>query len=119
MKHLLAFIRLTRAEKKLFIRVVFLLLTYKVRLKSSGLKALYISINNISPDLQQAKLKHFAISPKRLARLLQIASKCVPYSTCLTHALVGKRIFAENGYSTKIHIGVYNDSHPDLRPMPG
>ncbi len=45
-------------------------------------------------------------SLKSISRSVAIASRYVPFSTCLSRALTGKVLCHEKGYVTTVHVGV-------------
>jgi len=103
------FHRLPKREKHLFFRAVFMLFYYRIRLKTTSLQTLFTSVCNRSQKIQLYK-KDQSITPERIGRLISRAARFVPYATCLSQALVGKILFAENGYTTEFHIGVCKDT---------
>jgi len=102
------FFRLPSREKYLFLKTVFLLASYRIQLKTTPLQKLLTCVNSESQKLLQITTYH-RIAPKRLAKIIIGASRIVPRTTCLSQALTGKRVFAEHGYKTQLHIGVHQD----------
>ena len=47
-------------------------------------------------------------SPERLEWSVRVASRAVPYATCLTQALALQRVFARHGYRSIVQVGVCN-----------
>lgn len=45
-------------------------------------------------------------SPERLEWTIRVASRAVPYATCLTQALALQRVFARHGYRSIVQVGV-------------
>lgn len=107
------FFHLPFKEKFLFVKTVFLLTSYRIRLKTTSLQKLLTFVNNDSLKISRIKASH-RIAPERLTRIIIGASRIVPYSTCLSIALAGKILFAANGYKTQFHIGVYKNSATPL-----
>lgn len=104
--HLLRkFMRLPNSEKKCFLKAVFMLFYYKLRLKTTSLQTIFTSVYTRSQKVQSKTIDH-SIAPERIARLIVVAGRLVPSSTCLSKAFAGKILFAENGYNTELHLGV-------------
>src|SRR4051812_653050 len=47
-------------------------------------------------------------SPERLEWTVRVASRVVPYATCLTQALALQRVLARHGYRSVVQVGVCN-----------
>lgn len=103
MSPLYKFLSLPSDEKRVLIRACRLHVFYRILLKTRSFQQV----------LQQAerKVSHVTKVSKRLpysrlAHLIKVSGDRIPYITCLSSALVGRVLFAEHGYSTKLHIGV-------------
>jgi hypothetical protein len=70
-------------------------------LQTVSIKTLVSSVSS-----KAVYLKNKSLPSSRIAHLITAAGKLVPYSTCLSKALVGQILFAANGYETSLHIGV-------------
>ncbi len=108
MKLLRKFTRLPMDEKQFFLKAVLCIGYFRIKLKTTSLQALFSQVNRQAEDLFKTP-KTSGIPPLRMARLIQRANQFVPLSTCLAQSLAGKKLFAENGFRTTIHIGVNND----------
>lgn len=86
-----------------------MLVLYKQRLKTMPLQKIFKSVYKRSQEIQTKTPDHI-VPPEKIARLIIIAGRLVPFSTCLSQALAGKILFAENGYDAELHIGVCNDT---------
>lgn len=95
-------------EKRCLLRAFFMLFYCRILLKTSALQTILTSVYKRSENVQ-LKGVDSPIAPERISRLIVAASRFVPAATCLPQALVGKILFAENGYITQLHIGVYKD----------
>jgi hypothetical protein len=88
----------------IFLRALYLLSYFRVSLKYRSLSKIFFTIEN------RPKYSLFApqsgVQSRRIAQLINAASRYVPYSTCFSKALAGKIIFSENGYFPTLHIGV-------------
>lgn len=102
------FIHLPIQEKHLFFKAIFLLVSYRIRLKTTSLHKLFTELEKKTPRVPQHISQH-PITPKRLVQIISKASHFIPYTTCLSLALTGKTLFTENNYNTHLHIGVCND----------
>jgi len=102
------FFHLPPREKYLFFKTVFLLASYRIQLKTTPLQKVLRCVTSDSQKILQVTT-YQSIAPKRLATIIIGASRIVPCTTCLSQALTGKRVFAEHGYKTQLHIGVHRD----------
>ncbi|MBU0944526.1 MAG: lasso peptide biosynthesis B2 protein [Proteobacteria bacterium] len=102
----LSFLRLTRAEKVFFCHALLLLTRYRIRLQTTSLEKLIELVRQETQCYRQQKKTDLALH--RLSRLIQIAAKLVPFSTCLSNALAGQVLFTANNHPTTLHIGVRN-----------
>ncbi|MDP3478283.1 MAG: lasso peptide biosynthesis B2 protein [Desulfoprunum sp.] len=106
MGKLLRFLRLPVVEKRFFFKAVYFLAVYRASLKLFSLQNLLTKVSRKS----QADLGPLPVNipPKRMARLITVASSFVPFSTCLSQALAGQILFARHGQKTILHVGVCN-----------
>ena len=111
MKYLLKFFHLPFAEKKIFFHALYLLARYRILLFWTPIKDLFDHVHSLSHNILPTP---GAISPARMARLIQVTSHLVPGSTCLSNALAGQILFAGHGHKTQLHIGVARDEHNTL-----
>ncbi len=102
------FIRLPMEEKQFFLKAVLSIGYFRIKLKTTSLQTLFSQVNGQAEQLFNSP-KPSGISPLRMARLIQRANQLVPLSTCLAQSLAGKKLFAEKGYRTTLHIGVNSD----------
>lgn len=108
MGRLFKFFRSPGREKVLFFYAVYLLATYRVRLRVTPTQNLFSRVQRLSRDRYVPEPG--PVPPQRIARLLNVAALFIPYSTCLSKALAGQILFAGHGYKTRLHIGVANDA---------
>lgn len=109
MIQLLRFIRLPLVEKLFFFTAMFSLVVYRIYLNIYSFQRLLSKVSRKSQTVLAPIQSR--ISPKRMARLITIASSLVPFSTCLSQALAGHVLFAKYGQATTLHIGVYNKTN--------
>jgi hypothetical protein len=108
MRRLRKFVDLPKREKQFFFQALLLIMAYRLRLKFLPLQVILQKVERRSQSLLASCPSE--IEPKKIARLITAASALVPFSTCLSQALAGKILFAMNGYTTTLHIGVSNTS---------
>lgn len=106
MGQLLKFLRLPVAEKRFLFQALYFLAVYRASLKLFSLQNLLTKVSRKS----QADLTPLPVNipPKRMARLITVASSFIPFSTCLSQALAGQILFAMHGQKTTLHVGVCN-----------
>ena len=102
------FIRLSSADKRLFVRVGLRLFQVRIKLWASTYKAtrswLEKKISVSGPTRTDSR---FA---EKIARFILAASQFVPKSSCLTQALAGESLLRELGYEPTLHIGVKKEN---------
>jgi hypothetical protein len=98
------FFRLPRVEQRLFLRALYLLVYFRLGLKNRTLQFLLHDLED--KWSRSVRLIEPIVPLQNISRSVAIASRYVPFSTCLSRALAGKVLCCENGYATKIHIGV-------------
>ncbi len=109
MSKLLKFVNLPSQEKALFCRAIYNLIVFRFKLIYTPTKYLFEQVTNFS--CSPPKNCSPCVPPERIACLINQASRCVPFSTCLSKALVGSLLFTKNGCPVDLHIGVFiNDS---------
>ncbi len=101
------FIRLPWQEKHFFCHAVFLLYSYRVRLKFFSLETILNLVEKEEIKFRSKRMSFLSVG--RIKRLVQAASVFVPFATCLSNALAGQVLFATCNYSTKLHVGVRNE----------
>lgn len=102
MNRLAKFAKLPATEKRFFLRAVILLGYYRVALLIVPLHRLLRGARCIPVSAPLAG----GISANRLTQLINAAARLIPGSTCLSNALAARRLFAGQGYATRIHFGV-------------
>lgn len=102
------FISLSRTEKIIFFRAVFLLVFSRCLLQFKPFKDVvrYFSRKAAGQNTEVVN----AVSPAMVAVLLGAASTVVPFSTCLSKSLAGSVLFRAFGYKTLLHIGVTREN---------
>lgn len=104
MSRLCKFAKLPRREQQFFLQSLYLLFIYRIYLN-------FISLHNllkiVARKADSLLVTHPSkIEPKKMTRLISVASSLIPCSTCLSQALAGQILFAMNGHKTTLHIGV-------------
>lgn len=108
MSRLYRFIHLPIVEKWFFFQALYYLALYRLYLRISPLHGLVVGVSRKSRTLLSPFPSEIPV--KRIARLLTVASSCVPLSTCLSQALAGQILFARHGRKTSLHLGVCNSA---------
>jgi hypothetical protein len=102
---------LSTQEKVIFFEALFLLHFYALLLKCVDLKRIF------RPAVVGSNKKHQKLSeltPQRIARLLNSASKAFSTFTCLPKALVGYKLLCRQGFPVHFHIGVKKGKGQEL-----
>ncbi|HWP41853.1 MAG TPA: lasso peptide biosynthesis B2 protein [Blastocatellia bacterium] len=98
------FLRLSRTERRLLIESVFLIGTIRVGLWVLPFKTLHrlVARRGVVAARPQASLS----AAKRVAWAVEVASRYVPFSTCLTRAMATMILLGRNGQPGRLRIGV-------------
>lgn len=108
MKRINKFFSLTSEEQCFFIRAVFLNIYYRISLRRRNIQSVIVEVEKKAKGISPVFSSNLSLN--KLSKLITSAAKYVPYSTCLSKALTGKILFAQYGYSSKLHIGVLINS---------
>lgn len=100
------FFRLTNYEQYLCFKVLFLLTYFRIRLKTTPLRTLLQEVEDVTSRPTSLNTTQHSITPGKLAKIVSFANHLLPFSTCLSQALVGKKLFTEHGHKAEIHIGI-------------
>jgi hypothetical protein len=107
MSSLLSFINLPIKEKELFFQAIYFLIVFRIKLARTPPKNLFAEIAaEPSFDGREICLSGYVL-PSRIVRIINQASRFVPYTTCLSKALVGSVLFSKNCCKSGLHIGVF------------
>src|SRR5437868_4140865 len=103
MPNLSEVLRLSAADKRLLIRSLAAVVTFRVALYLVPYRILRTWISK--PHGAQPRRE----DPKRIAWAVKKVAKRVPRATCLTQALAAQSLIARAGYEADIRIGVAMD----------
>jgi hypothetical protein len=103
------FLELTATEKICFLRALSLLTTLKLHLALMSVETVCRKTFNSSEKLRGRRRCH-TLPMTKISSLLGIASRIVPFSTCLSISLAGAILFAEYGYMARLHIGACREN---------
>ena len=97
MKHLSAFVGLTRRDQGLLVQAFVTLVICRARLRSGN-------IGQLRCWATQAGYGTAAVD--RLTWAVQVVSRRVPGATCLCRALALQRLLSKNGHGSQLRIGI-------------
>ncbi|OGW51565.1 MAG: hypothetical protein A2Y81_08985, partial [Nitrospirae bacterium RBG_13_43_8] len=99
MKRIVKFLRLPFIEKQLLLKSAFLLIAFKVGLSLFSFKSLLSYLDGIK---QQRKELKDASNPseEKIVWVIDVVSRYVPYTTCLSKALTAQVLLKRHGYFT-------------------
>jgi transglutaminase superfamily protein len=107
MRRLRRFAQLSRADRTIFLRAVFLLVFVRFALHCLSLRRVLQFLNRLLD-----RWKDMPAAAQRIAWATKAAARCVPGSTCLTQALALHALLIRHGYQPLLTIGVTkNDRH--------
>lgn len=105
MKRILKFLRLPSTDRRLLIKSAFLLGVIRLGLSLLPLKTLLGLVRGVKHERTGVSSAD-NISSDRIAWAVIVASRYVPFATCLTRAMVVQMLFAQEGYPAHLRIGV-------------
>jgi hypothetical protein len=91
-------------EKLLFVESLFLLIALRLGLSLFSFKALLNLLEKVRQKPDEKILKQHAID--RMAWIINVSSRYLPFSTCLTKALTLQILLARKGLPYSLHIGI-------------
>jgi hypothetical protein len=112
MSKVVTFFQLPKREKMLFFNAIYLLAYYRLNLKLRPLQIVFADVQKRAAKVLPVISP--AIPEKRIAWVLNVASRYIPYCTCLSMVLAGKILFAQFGYVSVVHIGVAKNCKENL-----
>ena len=105
MKQILKFFRLSPTHRYLLVKSTFLLAVIRLGLFLLPLKRLLGLVGSVKHELTEVSSAD-NISSNQIAWSVELASRYVPFATCLTRALVVQMLFTRDGYPAHLCIGV-------------
>jgi hypothetical protein len=111
-KQLNKFARLSGQKKSLLLLSIYYLSLFRIRLITTSPKTLFTIVSRRA--FPASSVGASWIHPEEITRSIAVASRLVPFSTCLSEALAGFILFARYGYKTELHIGVSKDNMQQL-----
>ncbi len=112
MKKLRRFFGLSLVEKGVFCRAFFLGWYYHNILKTKRFHDILQGV--LKKGESTFRKSEQRVAPEKIAWLIDRAGSSVVSITCLPQALAGYRIYAENGYLTEFHMGVWKKDDEGL-----
>src|SRR5689334_18240672 len=109
MRRLRRLAQLSRADRTIFLRAVFLLVFIPFALRCLPLGRVLLSLN-----LLLDHWKDIPAAAHRIAWATKAAARCVPGATCLTQALALQALLIRHGYQPLLTIGVAKDDRHHL-----
>lgn len=105
MKQILKFFRLPPTDRCLMVKSTFLLGVIRLGLSLLPLKRLLGLVGSVKHEVMEGSSAD-NISSNQIAWAVEVASRYVPFATCLTRALVVQMLFTQKGYPAHLCIGV-------------
>ncbi|MBE9569428.1 MAG: lasso peptide biosynthesis B2 protein [Proteobacteria bacterium] len=106
MKQILKFFRVPPTDRYLLVKSTFLLGVIRLGLSLLPLKRLLGLVGSVKHELTEVSSAGNNISSNQIVWAVEVASRYVPFATCLTRALVVQMLFAREGYPAHLCIGV-------------
>lgn len=113
MRRLLKFLHLSRKDRRLFIRTLFLLGTVRLALWLLPFR----TIQNLTERITRIYFKQQDKDQNDIDRVVwavKTASRYIPKATCLTQALTARYLLARYGQQASLRIGVSKDKEGDF-----
>ena len=104
MRQIAKFLRLSSAERKLFIRAMLFLWAVRCGLWILPYERLYRFLFRKRHATENLRIDHARVA--LIVRSVKSTSRYVPSATCLTQALVALRLLDEAGQMARLRIGV-------------
>ncbi|MDD5036039.1 MAG: lasso peptide biosynthesis B2 protein [Methylococcaceae bacterium] len=99
------------ADRKLFIQATLLLVLMRVALAWIRFQALWRLLKRMGlVESQTPQRPSLYLPPEQIARALARASRCLPGTSCLPHALAGAVMLNRQGYPANLCIGVAKEN---------
>ena len=105
MKQILKFFRVPPTDRYLLVKSAFLLGVIRLVLSLFPLKRLLSLVGSVKPKPTEVNSAD-KMSSDRIPWAVEVASRYVPFATCLTRALVVQMLFTKEGYPAHLCIGV-------------
>jgi len=103
MRRIYRFLRLSLTEKFLLIKCTFFLVVFRIVLKIVPFKKVLRYFKEKEPkDISSPG----SLTIEQIVWAVELTSRYVPSTTCLTKAMVAQRLFNQHGYPTDLKIGV-------------
>ena len=113
MRQILKFVRLPSIEQWLLVKSAFLLVVVRLGLFLFSFKTLLDFINTVKPK-NRDRSNADNMAPDRIAWAVTAASRYIPFTRCLSKAMVAQILFARLGYPAKLRIGVLKSDKGQL-----
>ncbi len=114
MRRILKFLHLPSTDRRVLVKSAFLLIIVRLGLSILPFKTLLDFIDSMKPKAAGGSSVDM-MSPDRLVWAVVVASKYIPFTKCLTQALVAQILFAQYGYAAQLRIGVKKDGRKRLK----
>jgi hypothetical protein len=113
MKRIVKFLRLPFIEKYLLLKSAFLLLAFRAGLSLFSFKSLLNYLEGIKQHKSKLKDKSNP-SEEKIVWIIDVASRYVPYTTCLSKALSAQVLLKRYGHFSSLRIGVVKNEKGEL-----
>jgi hypothetical protein len=113
MKRIVKFLRLPFIEKRLLFKSAFLLLTFRAGLSLFSFKSMLSYLDGIKQRKKKLKDANNP-SEEKIVWVIDVVSRYVPYTTCLSKALTAQVLLKRYGHFSNLHIGVVKNDKGKL-----
>ena len=114
MRRILKFVRLPSTEQRILVKSAFLLVAVRLGLFIFPFKTLLNHIERVKSESRVANNVN-GITSDRIPWAVVVTSRYIPFTKCLTQALVAQILFAQYGYAAQLRIGVKKDGRKRLK----
>ena len=114
MSRILKFVRLSSIEQRVLVKSAFLLVAVRLGLFIFPFRALLNLLERAKSESREES-NVSGMTSDRIAWAVVVASRYIPFTKCLTQALVAQILFAQYGYAAHLRIGVKKDGRKRLK----
>jgi len=108
------FLHLSFSERRILVKSAFLLGAVRLGLFIFPFRTLLNLLERAKSESREASNVN-GMTSDRLAWAVVVASRYIPFTKCLTQALVAQILFAQYGYAAQLRIGVKKDGRKRLK----
>ena len=113
MRRILKFVRLPSTEQRVLVKSAFLLVAVRLGLLIFPFRALLNLLERAKSESREES-NVSGMTSDRIAWAVVVTSRYIPFTKCLTQALVAQILFAQYGYAAHLRIGVSKNENEQL-----